>query len=81
MNLRSLNEVSHFNFIISKFNLPCTVLGSYGLLILNSIIVILSLAMVSGMAKCLCKLVTTVALNPNRSGSLYTVSLLTNKRM
>lgn len=77
MNLRSLNEVSHFNFINIQ-----PVLGTYGLLVLNSIIVISSLAMVLIMAKCLCsKLITIVAMNSKHSGCMYMVSLFTNKQM
>ena len=80
MNLRSLNEVSHFNFINIQLQFTfAPVLGTYGLLVLN-IIVIPSLAMVLIMAKCLCiKLVTIVAMNSKHSGCMYMVSLLTNK--
>lgn len=65
MNLRSLNEVSHFTFINIQLQFAfAPVFGPYGLLVLNSIIVIPSLAMVLIMAKCLCiKLVTIVAMN------------------
>ena len=77
MNLRSLNEVPNFNFINIQ-----PVLGTYGLLVLNSIIVIPSLAMVLTTAKCFCiKLVTIVAMNAKHSGCMYMVSLFTNKQM
>lgn len=55
------------------------VFDSYGLLVLNSIIVIPPLGMVSSMAKCFCELVTRIALSPSHSKSLHMPSLLTNK--
>lgn len=83
MNLRSLNQVSHFNFINIQLQFAfAPVLGPYGLLVLNSIIVIPSLAMALIMAKCLCiKLVTIVAMNSKHSECTYMVSLLPNKQM
>lgn len=83
MNLRSLNEVSHFTFINIQLQFAfAPVFGPYGLLVLNSIIVIPSLAMVLIMAKCLCiKLVTIVAMNSKHSECMYMVSLLPNKQM